>query len=255
MPKAGISLNRKTYTRTAAKHIESACFGLNSPILNSQFRNSSWFNRHLCSHSKQQMEKDEILRLSRAIQAFILSSGIERVRPKELMPHLIAEGFFKKDEKFGKPLRDVLNKLDKNNLLDLLPQVRPERQEKAVYWYFEAAEMTTVEASIEKKTKPASKPKAAPKAKTDVKSKADVKPKSEKVIKLKAETKPKAAAKPKSSAEAVPLAEKKAAVKKPIAKDIKAKPVAAKKSPSATKVKAEENPKAPAKPKAVVKTK
>jgi hypothetical protein len=204
------------------------------------------------------MEKDEILRLSRAIQAFIISSGIERVRPKELMPHLIAEGFFKKDEKFGKPLRDVLNKLDKNNLLDLLPQVRPERQEKAVYWYFEAAEMAAVEAPIEKKEKPASKPKAVSKAKAEVKLKADVKPKSEKVVKPKAETKPKAAAKPKASAEAVPVAEKKAAVKKPTSKAIApalAKPVAEKKAPSAPKVKAEAKPKASPKPKAVVKTK
>ncbi len=202
------------------------------------------------------MEKDEILRLSRAIQAFIISTGIERVRPKELMPHLIAEGFFKKDEKFGKPLRDVLNKLDKNNLLEFLPQVRPERQEKAVYWYFEAAEMAAVEAPIEKKVKPATKPKTAPKAKTDLKSKADVNPKSEKVIKTTAETKPKAAAKPKVSEEAIAIAEKKVAAKKPTSKAIApAKPVAEKKAPSAPKTKAEVKPKTSAKIKAVVKTK
>lgn len=204
------------------------------------------------------MEKDEILRLSRAIQAFIISSGIERVRPKELMPHLIAEGFFKKDEKFGKPLRDVLNKLDKNNLLDLLPQVRPERQEKAVYWYFEAAEMTAVEAPIEKKSKPAAKPKAAPKAKAEVKPKAAAKPKAEAVVKPKAEIKPKSAAKPKAEAVEAPKAEKKATVKKPVSKAIApapAKPVAAKKAPSLPKPKAEPKPKASPKPKAVVKTK
>jgi len=112
------------------------------------------------------MKKEEILRLSRAIQAFIISSGMERVRPKELMPHLIAEGFFRKDEKFGKPLRDVLNQLDKSNQLDLLPQVRPERQEKAVYWYFEATEM------LEEETVVAPAPKAA-KAKTDKPAKKD----------------------------------------------------------------------------------
>lgn len=204
------------------------------------------------------MEKDEILRLSRAIQAFIISSGIERVRPKELMPHLIAEGFFKKDEKFGKPLRDVLNKLDKNNLLDLLPQVRPERQEKAVYWYFEAAEMAAVEAPIAKKEKPAAKPKAAPKSKAEVKPKAAVKPKAEAVVKPKAEIKPKSAAKPKAEAVEAPKAEKKATVKKPVSKAIApapAKTVAAKKAPSVPKPKAEPKPKASPKPKAVVKTK
>ncbi len=106
------------------------------------------------------MKKEEILRLSRAIQAFIISSGMERVRPKELMPHLIAEGFFRKDEKFGKPLRDVLNQLDKAEQLDLIPQVRPERQEKAVYWYFEAAEVVEVE---EAPAKNVAAPKAAKK--------------------------------------------------------------------------------------------
>jgi len=108
------------------------------------------------------MEKEEIIRLSRAIQDIIIKSSQTRLRPKELMPDLIAQGFFKKDEKFGKPLRDVMNRLDKNGQLGLIPQVVPDRQEKAVYWYFEAADMP--EPKPEKK-KPVAK-KAAPKEKT-----------------------------------------------------------------------------------------
>lgn len=87
------------------------------------------------------MEKEEILRMARTIQAIVVKSGQSRLRPKEVMPDLIAQGFFRKDEKFGKPLRDVLNMLDRTGQLGLIPQVVAERQEKAVYWYFEAAEM------------------------------------------------------------------------------------------------------------------
>lgn len=86
------------------------------------------------------MDNLQTARLSHAIQRIIIESGQERLRPKELMPQLIAQGFFSKDEKFGKPLRDVLNRLDKEGRLHLLPQVIAERQEKAVYWYFEAVE-------------------------------------------------------------------------------------------------------------------
>lgn len=108
------------------------------------------------------MEKEDIVRLSRAIQEIITKSGQTRLRPKELMPDLITKGFFKKDEKFGKPLRDVLNRLDKIGQLNLIPQVVADRQEKAVYWYFEVADIP--EPKPEKK-KPAAK-KTVLKAKT-----------------------------------------------------------------------------------------
>ncbi|MCF8258986.1 MAG: hypothetical protein K9J06_15635 [Flavobacteriales bacterium] len=114
--------------------------------------------RIFASHSRP-MEKDFILRLSRAIQDIIIKSGQPRLRPKELMPDLIAQGFFKKDEKFGKPLRDVMNRLDRTDQLGLIPQVVPDRQEKAVYWYFEAADMP-----VQKPEKKPAAKKATPKA-------------------------------------------------------------------------------------------
>lgn len=104
---------------------------------------------------------------------------MERVRPKELMPHLVSERFFKKDDKFGKPLRDVLNMLDKNGLLHLIPQVRPERQEKAVYWYFESVPMEEEEQVVEKDRKSSIE---APK-KTVVKKMTTMAPSAEKTIK------------------------------------------------------------------------
>jgi hypothetical protein len=151
------------------------------------------------------MEKQEIIRLSEAIQDIILKSGEQRLRPKELMPELIARGFFKKDEKFGKPLRDVLNRLDRSGELTLIPQVIADRQEKAVYWYFEAVDM------------PAPKPVKKTAVKKTVEKPKVTKPKAEKVVKTAApspagkKTVVKSVA---ASSPAVPKSEKKAVAKK-----------------------------------------
>lgn len=187
------------------------------------------------------MEKEEIVRLSRAIQDIIVKSGEKRLRPKELMPDLIAQGFFKKDEKFGKPLRDVMNRLDKGGLLGLIPQVIPDRQEKAVYWYFEAADM----------------PEPKPEKKKPVAKKVTAKSKPEKTTAPKAVAVKKTAAKPKTAPK---TASPKAAVKKPTAakaaavkKETAVKKVAAKSKP-APKAAAVKKTTTAAKPKAAPKT-
>jgi hypothetical protein len=155
------------------------------------------------------MEKQEIIRLSEAIQEIIMKSGEQRLRPKELMPELIARGFFKKDEKFGKPLRDVLNRLDRSGELSLIPQVIADRQEKAVYWYFEAVDMPApkpVKKTAVKKTK--EKPKLEkPKV---------TKPKAEKAVKTSAATPAKKKTVVKSLSAITPASPK--SEKKPVAK-------------------------------------
>jgi hypothetical protein len=190
------------------------------------------------------MEKEEIVRLSRAIQDIIVKSGEKRLRPKELMPDLIAQGFFKKDEKFGKPLRDVMNRLDKGGLLDLIPQVIPDRQEKAVYWYFEAADMP--EPKPEKKKpvakKVAAKSKPAPKAATLKKTATAAKPKAAPkaaspivaVKKVAAKSKPEKTVAPKATAvkKTTPSAKPKAAPKAASTKVAVKKPAVAKAAPA-----------------------
>lgn len=185
------------------------------------------------------MEKQGIIRLSEAIQEIIMKSGEQRLRPKELMPELIARGFFKKDEKFGKPLRDVLNRLDKAGQLSLIPQVIADRQEKAVYWYFEAVDMPApkpVKKAVVKKT--AEKPKSE---KTKV-----TKPKAEKVVKtaVAAPTVKKVAAKKKTDGPAMEPALKNAT---PVKKNA-AEPVA-KKTAARSEAKEKPAPKAAAKKK------
>lgn len=57
-------------------------------------------------------------------------------KPKDLMPILIEKGFFNKDHREGLPLREVLRDLDARNELYFLPQVRADRKEKNVSWFF-----------------------------------------------------------------------------------------------------------------------
>jgi hypothetical protein len=171
------------------------------------------------------MEKQEIIRLSEAIQEIIMKSGEQRLRPKELMPELIARGFFKKDEKFGKPLRDVLNRLDRSGELPLIPQVIADRQEKAVYWYFEAVDM------------PAPKPVKKTAVKKTVEKPKVTKPKAEKAVKTAAATPAGKKTVVKSVVAKTPAAPK--PEKKPVAKKKTDSPVKAPAVKRVTPVKAE----------------
>lgn len=70
------------------------------------------------------------------IQSFLEKEKLVDAKPKDLIHVLIEKGFFKKDQKSGLPLRKVLRDLDRRNELYLLPQVRAERKEKNVFWFF-----------------------------------------------------------------------------------------------------------------------
>lgn len=71
-----------------------------------------------------------------AIQQLLVEQNLVDAKPKDLMPTLIEKRFFKQDYRNGLPLRNVLRRLDDENLLYLLPQVRVERKDKNRYWYF-----------------------------------------------------------------------------------------------------------------------
>lgn len=84
------------------------------------------------------MENPKIIRMGYVIQEFLKVMNLIDAKPKDLMPILIEKGFFIKDNREGRPLRDILRELDENNTLYFLPQVSADRRDKNVYWYFNA---------------------------------------------------------------------------------------------------------------------
>lgn len=71
---------------------------------------------------------------------FALNPKATSTKPSELMSACISAGMFKKDEKAGKPIRDILRKLKKEEKLHLIPSLRTEETEKSIYWYFDRKE-------------------------------------------------------------------------------------------------------------------
>jgi hypothetical protein len=84
------------------------------------------------------MKNEEIIaRINQVISDYFEHSTKEdSVAAKELMPDFIKTGIFTKDNKKGKPIRDVLRALDSQNDLAKIPSVHPERKEKNTFWYF-----------------------------------------------------------------------------------------------------------------------
>jgi len=82
------------------------------------------------------MENSEIIKMSHVIQEYLVRENLKEAKPKDLMPILIEKGFFNKDVREGLPLRKILRDLDSENQLQLIPQVRADRKNKNVFWYF-----------------------------------------------------------------------------------------------------------------------
>jgi len=84
------------------------------------------------------MEYAQIVKMGYVIQDFLEKKGIFNATPQQLMGLLIEKGFFKYDVREGKPMRDILRKLDDNDMLYLIPQVRVDRMEVNRQWFFNA---------------------------------------------------------------------------------------------------------------------
>ena len=69
-------------------------------------------------------------------QFFDQNPSIDKIPAKDLMPEFIKAGVFAKDHRNGLPIRKVLRELDKENELDRIPYVLPERKMKNTFWYF-----------------------------------------------------------------------------------------------------------------------
>jgi hypothetical protein len=75
--------------------------------------------------------------INSVIEAYFAAHNDVTILPvKELMPELIAAGIFTKDVKNGKPIRDVLKKLQKENTLNQIPFAHPMQNGEDTYWYF-----------------------------------------------------------------------------------------------------------------------
>lgn len=92
------------------------------------------------------MKNEEIIaRINQVIlDYFENSTKADFVPAKELMPDFIKAGIFAKDNKKGKPIREVLRALDNQDNLAKIPSVHPERKEKNTFWYFVRAGSTYI---------------------------------------------------------------------------------------------------------------
>ncbi|RZJ30282.1 MAG: hypothetical protein EOO48_05360 [Flavobacterium sp.] len=84
------------------------------------------------------MDHAQIVKMGYAIQKYLEQTNRFDVTPPELMDLLIEQGYFKYDVREGKPLRDVLRKLDDDDMLYLLPQLRVDRMDVNRRWFFNA---------------------------------------------------------------------------------------------------------------------
>ncbi|MEO6902089.1 MAG: hypothetical protein ABI315_02965 [Bacteroidia bacterium] len=83
------------------------------------------------------IDEVKIKSINDTIEAFFNNDSALKIVPaKELMPAFIKAGIFIKDNKNGKPIRDILRELDQANKLQLIPYLHAERKGADTYWYF-----------------------------------------------------------------------------------------------------------------------
>ena len=90
---------------------------------------------------------------------FELNFSVKKVAAKDMMSYFVLAGIFKKDEKNGLPIHNLLRTLDEKNQLKLIPYVFADR--KAVYtkWYFNWQNISTnailkIQSKLVEKKKP-----------------------------------------------------------------------------------------------------
>ncbi|WP_281847598.1 hypothetical protein [Olleya namhaensis] len=81
--------------------------------------------------------EDRVAQINKVVEDYFNThTDTDWIPAKQIMSDLVAAGVFVKDQKKGLPLRKVLRTLDKENALDTIPLLHPERTDTAVYWYF-----------------------------------------------------------------------------------------------------------------------
>lgn len=84
-------------------------------------------------------EKTKIARINKVVTGYFKNNpSVNKIPAMNLMPEFIKAGIFNKDyERKGLPIRNLLRELDRNNELDKIPSLLPERKPKNTNWYFQ----------------------------------------------------------------------------------------------------------------------
>ncbi len=83
--------------------------------------------------------EEKIARINEVVTDYFKNNlSVNKILAKDLMPEFIKAGIFNKDyERKGLPIRNLLRELDRNNELDKIPSLLPERKPINTYWYFQ----------------------------------------------------------------------------------------------------------------------
>lgn len=84
------------------------------------------------------METSDLVMINKVITKFFKENpSVTSVPSKDLTPLFFDAGIFKKVHREGLPIRKILRVLEEENLLHIVPSIRPERKKKNIYWYFD----------------------------------------------------------------------------------------------------------------------
>lgn len=83
--------------------------------------------------------EEKIARINEVVTDYFKNNlSVNEIPAMDLMPEFIKAGIFNKDyERKGLPIRNLLRELDRNNELDKIPSLLPERKSINTYWYFQ----------------------------------------------------------------------------------------------------------------------
>ena len=83
--------------------------------------------------------EEKIARINEVVTDYFKNNlSVNKILAKDLMPEFIKTGIFNKDyERERLPIRNLLRELDRNNELDKIPSILPERKTKNTNWYFQ----------------------------------------------------------------------------------------------------------------------
>lgn len=84
-------------------------------------------------------KKTKIARINEVVTDYFENNpSVNEIPAMDLMPEFIKAGIFNKDyERKGLPIRKLLRELDRNNELNKIPSLLPERKTKNTNWYFQ----------------------------------------------------------------------------------------------------------------------
>ena len=83
--------------------------------------------------------EEKIARINEVVTDYFKNNpSVDKIPAMDLMPEFVKDGIFNKDyERKGLPIRKLLRELDRNNELNKIPTLLPERKPINTYWYFQ----------------------------------------------------------------------------------------------------------------------